>query len=170
MCQLKERLKAGMTTDPYSLATLGGDIALAGGLIGSSWGIGLAGSAGLAIISQHRGQLKNVIILAAIPMSQTLYGLIVLIIILRVVAPNIAAMPDPGGSGLTVFALGVMAAVAFAASAAYKGSVLASGIAFLAKTGGRIVTNCLLLAVFVELIAVLGVVFIIMALSMLGLM
>lgn len=170
MSQLKEELKAKMIADPSSLATLGGNIALAGGLLGSSWGIGLAASAGLATISQDHRQLKNVIILAAIPMSQTLYGLLVLIIVLRVVAPNIAAMPDPGGSGLTVFALGVMAAVAFATSAAYKGSVLASGIAFLPKTGGRILTNCLLLAVFVELIAVLGVVFTIMALSMLGLM
>jgi len=170
LSQSKEGLKAGMITDPYSLATLGGNIALAGGLLGSSWGIGLAASAGIATISQHRSQLKNVIILAAIPMSQTLYGLIVLIIVLRVVAPGLAGVADPGGSGLIVFALGVMAGVAFATSAAYKGAVLASGIAFLAKTGGGILTNCLLLAVFVELIAVLGVVFTIMALSMLGLM
>ncbi len=170
MSQSKEGLKAGMITDPYSLAILGGNIALAGGLLGSSWGIGLAASAGIATISQHRRQLKNVIILAAIPMSQTLYGLIVLIIVLRVVAPGLAGVADPGGSGLIVFALGVMAGVAFATSAAYKGAVLASGIAFLAKTGGGILTNCLLLAVFVELIAVLGVVFTIMALSMLGLM
>lgn len=170
MSQSKEGLKAKMIADPSSLATLGGNIALAGGLLGSSWGIGLAASAGIATISQDHRQLKNVIILAAIPMSQTLYGLLVLIIVLRVVAPRLAAMPDPVGSGLTVFALGVMAAVAFATSAVYKGSVLASGIAFLPKTGGRILTNCLLLAVFVELIAVLGVVFTIMALSMLGLM
>jgi V/A-type H+-transporting ATPase subunit K len=159
-----------MIADPYSLATLGGNIALAGGLLGSSWGIGLAASAGIATIAQRPRQLRNVIILAAIPMSQTLYGLIILIITLRVVAPNIATVPDPVGSGLAVVALGVMAAIAFATSATYKGAVLASGIAFLPKTGGRILTNCLMLAVFVELIAVLGVVFTILALSILGLM
>ena len=170
MSQSKEELKAEMIADPSSLATLGGGIALAGGLLGSSWGIGLAASAGVATISQQRRQLRNVIILAAIPMSQTLYGLIVLIIVLRVVVPKVAIMPDPGGSALAVFALGVMAGVAFATSAACKGSVLASGIAFLSKTRGRILSNCVMLAVFVELIAVLGVVFTIMALRMLGLM
>jgi F0F1-type ATP synthase membrane subunit c/vacuolar-type H+-ATPase subunit K len=40
----------------------------------------------------------------------------------------------------------------------------------LSKTGGRILTNGIMLAVFVELLAVLGLVFSIMALSMLGLM
>lgn len=170
MSQSKEGLKTKMITDPCSLATLGGDIALAGGALGSSIGIAIAGSAGVATLSQTRRQLRNVIILAAIPMSQTLYGLMVLIITLRVVVPKIAAMPDPGGSGLAVLALGVMAAVAFATSAACKGSVLASGISFLPKTRGRILTNSLMLAVFVELIAVLGLVFTIMALSMLNLM
>lgn len=159
-----------MLSDPGSLVTLGGAIALAGGALGSSVGIALAGSAGVATLCQDHRQLRNVIILAAIPMSQTLYGLIVLVIALTVVAPKISMVPDPGGSALAVLALGVMAGVAFATSAACKGSVLASGISFLPKTRGRILTNCLMLAVFVELIAVLGVVFTIMALSMLGLM
>jgi len=170
LSQPRGGLNAKMITDPSSLATLGGAIALGGGALGSSIGIAIAGSAGIATLSQDRRQLRNVIILAAIPMSQTLYGLIVLIMVITVVIPKMAAMPDPGGSGLAVLALGVMGAVAFATSAACKGAVLASGIAFLPKTKGAILTNSLMLAVFVELIAVLGVVFTIMALSMLGLM
>ncbi|MEA3442960.1 MAG: ATPase [Chloroflexota bacterium] len=159
-----------MIADSSSLAILGGAIALAGGVLGSSMGIAVASSAGVATLSQDRKQLRNVIILAAIPMSQTLYGLIVLILVLRVVVPKLEAMPVAGGGGLTVLAIGIMAAFAFATSAACKGSVLASGISFLPKTRGRILTNSLMLAVFVELIAVLGLVFAIMALSMLGLM
>jgi len=37
-----------MLVDPISLATLGGAIALIGGLLGSSIGLGIAGSAGAA--------------------------------------------------------------------------------------------------------------------------
>ena len=159
-----------MLADAMSLASLGGAIALAGGLIGSSWGIGMAGSAGAAMLAQSRGQVKNVIILAALPMSRAFYAFIFMILIITRVTPNIAAMSDPGGSGFAVFAIGVMAALAFSASGAYQGSVCASGIAFLSKTQGKILTSAITLAVFVELVAVLGLVFSIMALSMLGLM
>jgi len=159
-----------MIVDSVSLATLGGSIALGGGLVGSSWGIGMAGSAGAAMLSQSRGQMKNVIILAALPMSRAFYAFILMILIITRVVPNISAMPEPGASGFDVFAIGIMAALAFSISGAYQGTVCASGVAFLSKTRGKILTSAVTLAVFVELIAVLGLVFSIMALSMLGLM
>ena len=156
-----------MLTDPVSLATLGGGIALAGGVIGSAIGIARAASAGTATLSQDRTQFRNVIILASIPMSQTFYGLIVLILILTAVIPG---LPPTGGSGFAVLGCSIISAVAFYTSAAWKGNVCASGISLLPKTKGRILINSLMLAVFVELIAVLGLVFTIMALTMLGLM
>jgi len=159
-----------MISDPIALATLGGGIAQAGGLIGSSWGIGIAGAAGAAMLSQERGQMRNVIILASLPMTQAFYGLITMILVLSRVIPNLAATPNAGGSGFAVFALGIMAGLTFAIAGAYLGSVCSSGIAFLSKTHGGILTNSIMLAVFVELISVLALVFSIMALSMLGLM
>ncbi|MEJ2738984.1 MAG: ATPase, partial [Dehalococcoidia bacterium] len=54
--------------------------------------------------------------------------------------------------------------------ATYQGSVCASGISLLPKTKGKILTNSMMLAVFVELLGVLGLVFAIMALSLLKLM
>jgi V/A-type H+-transporting ATPase subunit K len=160
-----------MILAPESLAILGGALALAGGLAGSAIGIAIAGSNGLATLSEEPGQLRNVIVLASLPMTQTFYGLIVLILILTAVAPKIAAVPGGGsGSGFATLACGIMAALAFSISAIYQGSVCASGISLLPKTGGRILTNSMMLAVFVELIAVLGLVFTIMALSILGLM
>ena len=158
-----------MLISPESLAVIGGAIALAGGLAGSSIGIGTAGSAGAATLSEEPGQLRNVIVLASLPMTQTFYGLIILILILTTVIPNIAAMPDAGGSGFAVLGIGIIAAFAEAFSGAYQGSVCASGISLLPKTKGQILTNSMMLAVFVELIGVLGLVFAIMALSMLGL-
>lgn len=160
-----------MIVSPESLALLGGTIALAGGLAGSAIGIANAASNGVATLAEEPGQLRNVIVLASLPMTQTFYGLIVLILIITTVIPKLAAMPDGGGgSGFAVFAVGLIAAFAELWSGAYQGSVCASGIALLPKTKGKILTNAMMLAVFVELIGVLGLVFTIMALSMLGLM
>jgi len=138
-------------------------------LAGSSIGIGIAGSAGAATLSEEPSQLRNVIVLASLPMTQTFYGLIILILILTTVIPKLAVMPDAGGSGFAILGVGVIAAFAEAFSGAYQGSVCASGISLLPKTKGQILTNSMMLAVFVELIGVLGLVFAIMALSMLGL-
>ena len=155
-----------MLFDPASLATFGGAIALAGGLLGSSIGIGIAGSAGAATLSEEPGQFRNVIILASLPMTQTFYGLIVLILVITAVVPKISE----GGAGAMVLATGLIAGGAECFSAIYQGNVCASGISLLPKTKGRILTNAIMLAVFVELLGVLGLVFAIMSLTMLGLM
>ena len=153
---------------PSSLAVLGGAIALAGGLLGSSIGIATAGSAGAATLSEDRGQFRNVIVLASLPMTQSFYGLIVMIIIINNVVPKLAEAGS--GMGFAVFGIGLMTAAAEAFSAIHQGHVCASGISLLPKTKGAIFTNSIMLAVFVELIGVLGLVFSIMALTLLGLM
>ena len=157
-----------MLIDPVSLAVIGGAITLAGALAGSAIGIGIAGSAGAATLSEEPGQFRNVILLASLPMTQTFYGLIVLILILQIVVPSIREMTDPGGVGFAVLGIGIIAALAEGFSAAYQGSVCASGISLLPKTKGTILTSSMILAVFVELIGVLGLVFTILALTMLG--
>ena len=158
-----------MLISPEALAVIGGAIALAGGLAGSAIGIGIAGSAGAATLSEEPGQLRNVILLASLPMTQTFYGLITLILILTTVIGNIGEMANGEGMGFAVLGIGVITAAAEAFSGAYQGAVCASGISLLPKTKGRILTNSMMLAVFVELIGVLGLVFAIMALALLGL-
>jgi len=156
-----------MIVDPASLAVLGGALALVGGLVGSSVGIAVGASAGIATLAEEPGQFRNVIVLASLPMTQTFYGLIIFILILTAVVPG---LPAEGGSGFAVLGCGIVAALAEFFSAAYQGSVCASGISLLPKTKGQILTNAMLLAVFVELLGVLGLVFTIMAINMLGLM
>jgi len=155
-------------TSIQALATFGGAMALAGGLAGSAIGIANAASSGVATLSEDSGQLRNVIVLASLPMTQSFYGLIILIIILTVVLPKIAAAGI--GAGVAVLGIGIMAGFAEVFSAIFQGAVCASGIALLPKTKGRILTASMMLAVFVELIGVLGLVFTIMALSILKLM
>lgn len=156
-----------MLITPSSLAVLGGAIALAGGLLGSSIGIATAASAGTATLAEDRGQFRSVIVLASLPMTQSFYGLIVLILIMTAVVPK---LPETGGAGFMVFSIGLMVAAAECFSAIHQGNVCASGISLLPKTKGQIFTHSMMLAVFVELLGVLGLVFAIMALSMLGLM
>ena len=160
-----------MLFDPSALATIGAALALIGGLVGSSIGIGIAGSAGTATLSEDSSQFRNVIIFASLPMTQTFYGLIVLILITTVITKMDTVVASVGeGAGAMILGIGLMAGAAECFSAIYQGHVCASGISLLPKTKGKILTNGIMLAVFVELLGVLGFVFAIMALSMLGLM
>ncbi len=158
-----------MLISPESLAVLGGAVALAGGIAGSSIGVGWAGGPACAALAEDPGQLKNVLILVSLPLTQTFYALIILILIITTVVPNISAMPDPRGAGFAVFACGLISSSAELWSAAYQGAICGSGISLLVKTKGQILANSIMLAVFVELLGVLGMVFTIMAFSMLGL-
>ena len=153
--------------DPASWATLGGALALAGGLLGSAIGIAIAASAGLATLSEDSGQFRNVIILSSLPMTQSFYGLIVMILVLTSIIPN---LPAEGSDGFMVLGACLIATFAFAASAIYQGSVCASGNSLLPKTKGGILTSSMMLAVFVELIAVLGLVFTIMGFTLVEIM
>ena len=116
-----------MHIDASSLATLGGGIALAGGLAGSSLGIAVSACAGAAMLGQEPKQLRNVIILAALPMSRAFYAFIFLILILTSVLPGLASGQAPEGSGFAVFAVGLIAASAFGFSGAFQGAVPSAG-------------------------------------------
>jgi V/A-type H+-transporting ATPase subunit K len=156
-----------MLVDPASLAMFGGAIALAGGLVGSAIGIAKAGSAGIAILADDPKQFRNVLVLAALPMTQTFYGLIILILALEMVAPAIAEMGETG-LGFAALGVGIICGAAQWISAIYQGLVCASGISLLSKTKGRIFTNSMVMAVYVELLGVFGMVFSIVAWALMG--
>jgi len=147
-----------------SLAILGGAIALAGGLAGSAIGIAIAGSAGAATLSEDPKQFRNVLLLASLPMTQTFYGLIILVIIIQ------QGKVTDIGDGFAILACGIIGGVAELFSAIYQGQVCASTISLLPKTKGKILTSGMMLAVYVELFGVLGLVGTIIALNLSGLM
>jgi len=154
-----------MALDPTALAILGGAIGLAGGMAGSSIGVGTAASAGAGTLSEEPGQFRNVILLSSLPMTQTFYGLIILILIITTVLPKI----DTLGKGLVVLGCGIFVAAAEGFSAAYQGVICASGISLLPKTKGKLLTTTMILAVLVELWGILAIVFTVLTLSLLGL-
>ena len=154
-----------MALDPTALAILGGAIGLAGGMAGSAIGVGMAASAGAGTLSEEPGQFRNVILLSSLPMTQTFYGLIILILIITTVLGKVTSV----GDGLAVLGCGIFVAAAEGFSAAYQGAICASGISLLPKTKGKLLTTTMILAVLVELWGILGIVFTVLTLSLLRL-
>ncbi|MEM1676039.1 MAG: ATPase [Desulfurococcaceae archaeon] len=148
------------------LSYLGGTLALLGGLLGSSLGLGKTGIAGSAALAEDPKQFRNVFLLAALPMTQTFYGLIVMIQFTLFLNTVVSQGSDfQLNTGLAMLGLGLAASFAEAFSAWYQGLVCASGIAELPRTKGKITFNTMILAIYVELIGILGMVFSIMGLS-----
>jgi V/A-type H+-transporting ATPase subunit K len=156
-----------MLVTQQALATLGGVIALIGGVIGSALGMGISCPAGVAALAEDPKQMRNVVVLAAMPFTQTFYGLVTMIIILTSAVPKV---PAEGMTGLAVLGVGAITGCAELFSAIWQGVICASGIALLPKTKGQIFTNTFLLALYDELPGTLGIVWAIVALSLLKLM
>jgi len=156
-----------MLVTQQALATLGGVIALIGGVIGSALGMGISAPAGVAALAEDPKQLRNVVVLAAMPFTQTFYGLVTMIIIITSAVPKV---PVEGMTGLAVLGIGAITGVAEFFSATWQGVICASGIALLPKTKGQIFTSTFLLALYDELPGTLGIVWAIVALSLLKLM
>jgi len=138
------------------VATLGLALGLAGGLAGSSIGTARAASAGLSVLAEEPGFFRQVLILSALPMTQTFYGLIFSILGFTTVLPTVTLTDIKAwaflGIGIAVFA-------AELASAWMQGIVCMSGIIELPKTRGAVWIHTLILASYVELFGILGLVF-----------
>ncbi len=147
------------------IAYVGAGIALMGGLMGSSIGIGKAGAAGSVALAEDPKQFRNVFLLAALPMTQTFYSLIVMIQFMGYISGHTDLTL---GKSLAILGLGLAVWVAEFLSAWYQGVVCASGIAELPRTKGHITFNSMILAVYVELIGILGMVFGLLGLSLIG--
>ncbi|MEM2253540.1 MAG: ATPase [Desulfurococcaceae archaeon] len=140
----------------FGLAYSGAVLAVLGGAVGSSLGLGASTRTGAAVIGEDIKQVRNVIILASLPMTQTFYGLIVtLLIITRVNSLYGSIELD---KGLFTFTVGLMVGLAELFSAWFQGLTCASGIAELIRTRGAITFNAIILAVYLELIGIMGMV------------
>ncbi len=155
--------------DPLGLglAKVGAALPLVGGLIGSAMGMYYANSVGVNVLAEDPKQFRNVIFLTALPMTQTFYGLIQMLYILVVFLPQRAAGMDLS-LGLAVLGLGAVGFAAELFSALSQGKICAHGISELIRTQGKILTNAIIMAVYVELWGVLGLVFVFLGLALLG--
>ncbi len=143
--------------DPNFVATLGLALGLAGGLAGSSIGTARAASAGLAVLAEDPGYFRQVIILSALPMTQTFYGLIFTLLGLTSVLPSIHNLTDI--KGWAFLGIGIAVFCAEFASAWMQGEVCMAGIVEVPRTKGAIWVHTMILASYVELFGILGLVF-----------
>jgi ATP synthase subunit C. len=151
--------------DAMGLAYLAAALPLAGGVIGSSAGIAYAASNGSSVLAEDPAQFRNVLILASLPMTQTFYGLIQMIYVILVYMPGVEVTL---ARAIGMIGVGLIGFFAEAASAWAQGIICASGIAELPRTKGRNLMSAIIMAVYVELWGILGIVFNILGLSLIG--
>ena len=147
-------------TSAAAIAMAGPPLALLG-TVGSAIGTAIAGSAGVPITAEDPMQRGRVLILAALPMTQTFYGFIFMFMAFT----HVLSLPSISlGGAYAMVALGLVVGLIELFSAIWQGKVCKSAIALLIKTRGAIMGMGLIMAVYVELFAILGMAFGIMAL------
>ncbi len=148
--------------DPIVYVSLGA--ALAAGIAGvaSAFGIGIAGAAAAGAVAEDEKNFKNALILEGLPMTQSIYGLITLFLILLSAGvigggfkftdntpENIVKSAILLGAGLTVGLTGL--------SAIPQGIIASAGIGAVAKNPKTFTQN-VVFAAMAETTAIFGLV------------
>ncbi len=134
-----------------ALALAGGYAAVALAAVGSAAGTGIAGQAAIAAWKRCYAQNKPapflLVALAGAPLSQTIYGMILMMLL-------------KGGSGNGIFymLMGVFAGFGLMASAVFQGKAAAAGCDAFGETGKGF-TNYLTIVGIVETVALFALVF-----------
>lgn len=144
--------------DGLILAILGGVTAVFCCGIGSSIGIGLAGSAANGVLSEDPDKFGSMLLLVSLPGTQGIYGFLVgflVIMKLGLLTATIPAVTMPQGLGIFCACLPI--AISGMISAVHQGRVCAAGIGTAAKHP-EAVMRAVIYAALVETYAVLGLV------------
>jgi len=146
-------------------AILGASLAIGGGGIGSSVGVGLAGETAAGVIAEDPEKFGKTLLLQAIPGTQGIYGfLAAFMVILKVnliLGKPLAVSPEAGLQILfACLAVGINCLI----SGIYQGKAAAAGIALVGRKPNE-VGKSMVLAVMVETYAVLGLLMTILVLN-----
>lgn len=139
------------------LAVVGAVLAVALAGIGSAIGCGLAGQASSGVMSEDPEKFGKLLILVALPGTQGFYGFVIAflaIMRLGLVGGGEAAQIT-SGQGWLILLTCLPVALAGLISAIHQGRVCAAGAQMTAKQPEE-VGKAMILAVFVEIYAVLG--------------
>jgi len=146
-----------------ALIKLGGAAALAFAAIGSALGTGTAGMAGIGAWKKCYAQDKPapfiLLVFIGAPLSQTIYGLLLLLAFNKMALLETAAVMWPA-----VLGAGIIGGIAMGMSAWYQGKVGAAGSDALGETGQGF-GNYLTTLGIVETVALFVMIFIQMALK-----
>ena len=140
----------------FALAIFGGALAVALAGIGSAIGVGIAGQASNGVMSENPEQFAPLLLLTALPGTQGVYGFligVVLILKLGLLGQRLASVTFY--QGFSIFFACLPVALAGLLSGIHQGKVCATGVYMVAKQPKDFVKP-LIMAVFVEFYAVLG--------------
>ncbi|PCI24514.1 hypothetical protein COB57_04845 [Candidatus Peregrinibacteria bacterium] len=136
-----------------AFAFAGGAVAAIFGGIGSSIGVGAAGTTGAGVAAEKPEAFGKILVLEALPGSQGIYGLIGAFLVLNFFSDKIELVTT--GVGLQIFVACMPLAFTALFSGIYQGKVAAAGMNIIAKNpanGGQ----AIVLAAIVETFAILG--------------
>lgn len=134
-------------------AYLGAALAYGFAGIGSAIGIGLVGRVANGVLAEDPNKFGSLLLLTALPGTQGFYGFITAAIILF----GIFGRPENAAQGFQIFTAALPIAIAGFLSAIYQGMVCAAGAGMIAKRPEE-VGKAIVLGVFVETYAVLGLI------------
>lgn len=127
--------------------------ALAAGLagVGSAIGCGVAGQSGAGVLSESPDRFGNMLILAALPGTQGIYGFVILFLALGKLGDGAPDFAD----GLNVLCACLPIAIAGMLSGIHQGRVCAAGANLVARRPDQF-GRAIVLGVIVEFYAILG--------------
>jgi V/A-type H+-transporting ATPase subunit K len=142
--------------EPIVLAYIG--IGLMVGLsgIGSIYGVSISGNAAVGAMKKNPGAFGNYMVLSALPSTQGLYGFVAYFVMSAALTPNMEwfAAAAVLGAGLTMGLTGLFSGIR-------QGQVCANGVAAIGG-GHNVFGNTMILGVFPELYAILGLLVVIL--------
>jgi V/A-type H+/Na+-transporting ATPase subunit K len=138
--------------EPIILAYIGLGIMVGLSGTGSAYGVSIAGNAAIGSLKKDPESFGNYMILSAMPSTQGLYGFVGFFVMLN----TIKVVPEMNWTMAgAVFGAGLALGLVGLFSAIRQGQVVANGIAAIGS-GFKVFGNTLILGVFPELYAILG--------------
>ena len=138
--------------EPIILAYIGLGIMVGLSGVGSAYGVSIAGNAAIGSMKKDPESFGNYMILSAMPSTQGLYGFVGFFVMLNTIKANADMNWTIAGA---VFGAGLALGLVGLFSAIRQGQVVANGIAAIGS-GFKVFGNTLILGVFPELYAILG--------------
>ena len=139
----------------YLVAYLGVALACALAGIGSAVGVGIAAQASTGVMSVDPKKFGKLLLLTALPGTQGIYGFVIAFLLLQKIALFTGDNPLTMVIGWKIFAAGLPIALSGLMSGIHQGKVCAGGAMMTAKQPDDSAKS-LILAVFVEFYAILG--------------
>jgi len=149
----------------FTLAVLGGALAVVLGGIGSAIGVGLAGQASSGVMSEDPEKFGSLLLLVALPGTQGIYGFLsAFLVILKLGLTTEALASTTTYQGWQVLIACLPVAFAGLVSGIHQGKVCASGVYMVAKQPKDLMKP-VVMAALVETYAVLGLLITILLLN-----